>query len=200
MKRTALTLAAAAALTLGLAAAPAAAAPPAPSPGGAAPAVPSISWYYQNASVTLPTCKQIGTSPALVNSVSTFDSRGDLSNISTHTGYGTQLSTAHSIIEDGGHSCTFWLTGTKKTFTVSVAPISPYDRARIQSLYSTTFGSTGTSIGGSNLYFHGYTGSVLEVGFLLEEGVWLTGKVTDVGDYFPAVLQDVSDTIYTLNH
>lgn len=199
MKRTALTLAAVATLTLGLAA-PAAAAPPVPSPGGSTPPAPTVNWYYLNAAVTLPTCAQIATSPALVNSVSTFVSLGDLSNPSTHAGYGTQLSSAHGIIEDGGHSCTFLLAGTKKTFTVSVAPISPYDRGRIQSLYLSVFGSSGTSIGGTNRVFHGYTGAVHEVGFLLEDGAWLTGKVTDDGDYFPAVLQDVSDTIYNLNH
>lgn len=184
MKRTAITIVAAALLTLGLAT-PAAAAPPG---------------YYVNASAALPTCKQIANAPALRSSVSTFQSLGDLSDPLRGTGYGTQLSSGYAIIDDGGHSCTFSLLGTKKTFTVSVAPISPYDRGRIQSLYSSTFGSTGTSIGGSNLVFGGYTGTVHEVGFLLEDGVWLTGKVTDNGDYFPAVLQDVSDTIYALNH
>ena len=183
MKRTALALAAAALLTLGLA-----------SPAVAAPPLSQV-----NATVALPSCKQIGNSAAIHNSASTFTSLGDLSNPLTGTGYGTQLSSAYGIIEDGGRSCS-WRVGTKKTLTISVAPISPYDRAVIRSLYLSTFGSSGTSIGGSNLVFHGYTGSVHEVGMLLEDGVWLTGKVTDDGDYFPAVLQDVSDTIYDLNH
>ena len=29
--------------------------------------------------------------------------------------------------------------------------------------------------------------------------MYLTGKVTDNGDYFPAVLQDISDMVYYLN-
>ena len=182
MKRTALTLAATAALTLGLAA-PAVAAPPA---------------YYQNAPANVPTCKQIGNATAIVNSASTFTPLGDLSNPLTGAGYGTQMTAGRPIINDGGRSCT-WLVGAKKTLTISVAPISPYDRGLIQSLYLSTFGSSGTSVGGTNMYYAGQTGSVHEVGFLLEEGVWLTGKVTDDGDYFPAVLQDVSDMVYNLN-
>ena len=203
MNRTALTLAAVAVLTLGLVT-PAAAAPPVPAPvptpGGYTPPIPATNWLTANANVTLPTCAQIASAPALVNSASTFVSRGDTSNITTHTGYGTQLSTGHTIIEDGGHSCTFWLAGTKRFFIVSVAAISVLDRAQITGLYSSVFGSTGYSIGGSNLIFAGYTGSIHEVGFLLEEGVWLTGSVTNDGDYFPAVLQNVANTVYELNN
>jgi hypothetical protein len=182
MTRTALTIAATAALTLGLAA-PAVAAPPG---------------YYQNASVTLPTCTQIGNAPALEISTRTFTPLGDRSNPLTGAGYGTEMPTGKSIIEDGGRSCT-WLVGSKKTLTISVAPLSPYDRGRIPSLYLSTYGSVGSFVGGNNFYYGGQAGIVHEVGFLLEEGVWVTGKVTDDGDFFPAVLQDVSDMVYHLN-
>lgn len=173
---------------------PAVAAPPPSGPGGSTPAP----GYYTNAVVALPNCKAMGRAAALRNSASTFTLLGDLSNPLTGAGYGTTMAGAKTIIEDGGFSCT-WQLAPKQTLTISIAPISAYDRARIQSLYLTTFGTTGTSIGGSNLMFHGYSGSTLEVGMLLEEGVYLTGRVTDVGDYFPAVLQDIADMVYYLN-
>jgi hypothetical protein len=199
MNRTVIALAAAAALTIGLAG-PAAAAPPTPSAPGPTQPVPALpTWYYTNSSAKLPSCKSMGRAPILLASASTFTPLGDLSNILTHAGYGTQLSTAHAIIEDGGYSCT-WQLAPKKTFTISISRISPADRTTITSLYLSQFGSTGTSVGGTNMYFSGYTGSIHEVGFLLDEGVWVTGKVTDDGDYFPAVLQDISDMVYSLNH
>ena len=106
---------------------------------------------------------------------------------------------AKTILEDGGYSCT-WLVGPKKSLTISVARISSYDRSVLTGLYLSQFGSAGTSISGTSMYFSGYAGSTHEMGFLLEEGVYVTGKVTDDGDYLPAALQDVSDMVYTLNH
>ena len=193
MKRSILTLAATALLTLGLAS-PAIAAPPPSGPGGTTP----TAGYYTNSTAKLPTCKSIGSAAAMRNSSTTFSYLGDLSNPLTGVGYGTTMAGAKTIIEDGGYSCS-WLVGPKKSLTISVARISPYDRAVLTGLYLSQFGSAGTSIGGTNLYFSGYAGSTHEVGFLLEEGVYVTGKVTDDGDYFPAVLQDVSDMVYNLN-
>jgi hypothetical protein len=196
----------AAALLIGGVAAPANAAPlpigpinpinPAtPTPRG--PFTPA---YFRNATVTLPTCKEIATARIFHLSAYRFSSPVDLSNPTTHTGYGSELLPVQAIIADGGHSCTFRVTGTKNELVISVAPISPYDRSVVLGQYLTNFGSSPSSIGGDNVYVGGVGASWHEVSFLLEDGVLVSGKVHSEGDFFPAVLQDVSDIVYGLNH
>lgn len=183
-------------LTLGIAS-PAAAAPPPSDPGTVYP-VP-VNPYYVNPAVNLPNCKQISRVPALRNSASTVTSLGSTSSWTTRTGYGTELTALHAIIEDGGHSCTFTI-GTKNQLIISVTPMSGYDRAVIQTQYLRQFGAVPSNIGGRNEYVGGRGARWQEVSFLLEDGVWVSGKVLDGGDFFPAVLQDVSDVVYGLNH
>lgn len=197
MDRRAITATVAALLVLGLAT-PAAAAP-APPPGDSIPGpiIPSLP-YYIDPVVTLPSCKLISTARALDWSTSTFSFAGDTSNIATHTGYGTQISSTHAIIEDDGHSCTFNVSG-KNQLIISVTPMSRYDRSFVENAYLTQFGTTPRSIGGTNTYVHGTGATWAETSFLLEEGVWVSGKVLNGGDFFPAVLQDVADMVYGLN-
>ena len=189
--------AAAAVLLAGTIASPAVAAPPPSDPGTVYP-VP-LNPYYLNPSVSLPTCKQISRVPALRNSASTVTSLGSTSSWLTRTGYGTELTATHAIIEDGGHSCTFTI-GTKNQLIVSVAPISGYDRSVVEREYLRQFAAVPNNIGGRNEYVGGRGARWHEVSFLLEEGVWVSGKVLSDGDFFPAVLQDVSDVVYALNH
>ena len=162
--------------------------------------VPLSSPYYTDPNPLMPNCKAISTARALRYSVSRFSSVGDLSDFATHTGYGTELTTTHAIIEDGGYSCTYLIAGSKNQLTISVAPVSGYDRDVVIEKYFTNFGTTPRSIGGSNVYVGGVGPTWHEVSFLLEDGVWVSGKVRSEGDFFPAVLQDVSDMVYALNH
>ena len=197
MKKSIAITAAAACLVIGGIASPAAAAPPPSDPGTVYPA--PVNPYYVDSAANLPTCKQIAGVPALRRSASTVVSLGDTSNWDTRTGYGTELTATHAIIEDGGYSCTYNI-GTKNQLIVSVSAISGYDRAVVETQYLRQFGSAPTSIGGRNEYVGGRGARWQEVSFLLEEGVWVSGKVLSAGDFFPAVLQDVSDLVYTLNH
>jgi hypothetical protein len=169
-------------------------------PGIPIPRGPFIPVFFRNANVTLPSCKEIATARIFGISAYSFDSYGDLSDPSTHTGYGTEFTRVQSIIEDGGYSCTFRVVGSKDVLVISVAPISPYDRSVVLAQYLSTFGSTPHSIGGENVYVGGTGPSWSEVSFLLEDGALVSGKVHSGGDFFPAVLQDVSDMVYELNH
>lgn len=164
------------------------------------PRVPLVPNFFRNATVTLPTCKAIASARIFSLSTYHFTLIGDTSNLAAHTGYGTELASTHAIIEDGGYSCTFLVDGTKNQLIISVAPISPYDRSYVLARYFDTFGSTPSSIGGENVYLGGLSTSWHEVSFLLEDGAWVSGKVHSDGDFFPAVLQDVSDLVYELNH
>ena len=161
---------------------------------------PFIPAYFRNASVTLATCKQIAAARIFDLSAHSFSNLGDLSDPLTHTGYGTELTRVRTIIEDGGFSCTFDVADSKDELVISVAPISPYDRSVILAQYLATFGSAPHSIGGENIYVGGVGASWQEVSFLLEDGALVSGKVHSGGDFFPAVLQDVSDMVYELNH
>ena len=178
-------------------ASPAAAAPPPSDPGTVYP-VPENP-YYIDAAVNLPTCKQIAGVNALRHSSSTVTSLGDTSSWATRTGYGTELTATQAIIVDGGYSCSYNI-GTKNQLIISVAAISGYDRAVVETQYQRQFGSAPQNIGGRNEYVGGRGARWQEVSFLLEEGVWVSGKVLSTGDFFPAVLQDVSDLVYALNH
>ena len=188
---------AAAVLVISGIASPAAAAPPPSDPGKVYP-VP-VNPYYLDPAVNLPTCKQIAGVPALRHSSSIVTSLGDTSNWDTRTGYGTELTATQSIIEDGGYSCSYNI-GTKNQLIISVAAISGYDRSVVETQYLRQFGAAPMNIGGRNEYVGGRGARWQEVSFLLEEGVWVSGKVLSTGDFFPAVLQDVSDLVYDLNH
>ena len=194
--RIAIGIAAVVLVTSGIAS-PAAAAPPPSDPGTVYPAPANP--YYVNPAVNLPNCKQISRVSMLRYNSSTVTSLGDTSSWDTRTGYGTELTALHSIIEDGGHSCTFTI-GTKNQLIISVAPMSGYDRAVIETQYFRQFGAVPQNIGGRNEYVGGRGARWQEVSFLLEDGVWISGKVLSTGDFFPAVLQEVSDVVYTLNH
>lgn len=204
MNRTAIAIATAAACLLTVClTTPATAAPTPPSiPGYSAPVptVPLSPQYYADPTPLMPNCKQISTASALRMSTSRFSSVGDLSDFATHTGYGTQLTATHAIIEDGGYSCTYLIAGSKNQLTISVTPVSQYDRDTVLSRYLAVFGTTPSSIGGTNVYLGGRGPTWREVSFLLEEGVWVSGKVRSDADFFPAVLQNVSDMVYELNH
>lgn len=187
------------AIIVGLAAPAQAAPPPSTPPVVTTPETLAPLPYYIDPVVSLPTCKQISRVPALLNSTSTIVSLGDTSNWSTRTGYGTELTATQAIIEDGGHSCTFNV-GTKNQLIISVTPMSGYDRSVVETQYYRQYAATPTNIGGRNSYVGGRTARWQEVSFLLEDGVWVSGKVLSTGDFFPAVLQDVSDLVYYLNH
>jgi hypothetical protein len=186
-------------LTVGIAS-PAVAAPPPSDPGTSIPTppLPPLA-YYIDPVVALPTCKQISRVNALRYSTSTVTSIGDTSNWATRTGYGTELTATQAIIEDGGYSCTFNV-GTKNQLIISVTAMSGYDRSVVETQYMRQYGSAPMYIGGRNAMVGGRGARWQEVSFLLEEGVWVSGKVLSTGDFFPAVLQDVSDLVYYLNH
>ena len=195
-KSIAITIATAVLLAGGIAS-PAVAAPPPSDPGTVYPA--PVNPYYVDPYVILPTCKEISRVNALRHSSSTVVSLGDTSNWDTRTGYGTELTATQAIIEDGGYSCTYNI-GTKNQLIISVSAISGYDRSVVEREYQRQFGSAPMNIGGRNEFVGGRGARWQEVSFLLEDGVWVSGKVLSAGDFFPAVLQDVSDLEYDLNH
>jgi hypothetical protein len=188
--------AAAACLVIGGIASPAVAAPPPSDPGTV---YTPVNPYYVDPYVILPSCKQIAQVSMIRYNSSPVVALGNTSNWTTRTGYGTELTATQSIIEDGGHSCTFNI-GTKNQLIISVAPMSGYDRAVIETQYNRQYGSSPSYIGGRNAYVGGRTARWQEVSFLLEDGVWVSGKVLSPGDFFPAVLQEVTDLVYVLNH
>jgi hypothetical protein len=183
-------------LALGIAS-PAAAAPPPTDPGTVYPE--PVNPYYVDPYAILPTCKEISRVNMLRYNSSTVVSLGNTSNWDTHTGYGTELTATHAIIEDGGYSCTYNI-GTKNQLIISVTAMSGYDRSVVETQYLRQFASVPMSIGGRNTIVGGRGARWQEVSFLLEDGVWVSGKVLSAGDFFPAVLQDVSDLVYDLNH
>jgi len=187
---------AAACIVIGGIASPAAAAPPPSDPGTVY--VP-VNPYYVDPYVILPTCKQIAGVSMLRYNSSRVTSLGDTSSWETRTGYGTELTATQSIIEDGGYSCTYNI-GTKNQLIISVTAMSGYDRAVVETQYLRQFGSAPMYIGGRNAYVGGRGARWQEVSFLLEDGVWVSGKVLSAGDFFPAVLQEVTDLVYELNH
>ena len=196
MKKSIAIAATAIVLALGIAS-PAAAAPPPTDPGTVYPG--PVNPYYVDPYVILPTCKEISRVNMLRYNSNTVVSLGDTSNWDTHTGYGTELTATHAIIEDGGYSCTYNI-GTKNQLIISVTAMSGYDRSVVETQYLRQFALVPMSIGGRNTIVGGRGARWQEVSFLLEDGVWVSGKVLSAGDFFPAVLQDVSDLVYDLNH
>ena len=197
MKKSIAITVAAACLVIGGVASPAVAGPPPSDPGTVYP-VP-VNPYYVDPYVVLPTCKEISRVSMLRYNSSTVLSLGDTSNWDTHTGYGSELTAVHAIVEDGGYSCSYNI-GTKNQLIVSVSAISGYDRAVVEREYQRQFGAAPMNIGGRNEYVGGRGARWQEVSFLLEDGVLVSGKVLSTGDFFPAVLQEVTDLVYNLNH
>jgi hypothetical protein len=188
-----------AALLGGLASSPAMAAPT--PPPGTTPT--PITWSLKDfvvPNVAFPSCKAIMTTTnrMLIGEPVVF--LGDRHNPTTHTGYGTALRTEQRIIENNnGRNCTWMTTGSRTVFTLSLAPISNYDYSSIARAWSAGYGTTGTGTGGRNVIFG--TSTPPEATYLLEDGAVVALAVSrSDARFFPALIQNVADQVYYLNH